>query len=338
MPRLSIETRKRVVILRKKGYSVDNIRTRLAEEQIFVSKMALYALIKKYKKHGSIQNLPKPKPPHILNFDQVKFIDDSLAQNDEMTAWQLQTAILKKWPNVKVSISTVKRMRQSLGWVATRPKYCQLVRQVNMDKRLSWCKDMLKTKETFDNVLFTDECSVQLDNHGRLCFRKKNQARKLKPRPKHPVKVHIWGGISKQGATSIVLFTGTMTSIRYCTILEKALKPFITRVFPDNGYRFQQDNDPKHVSHFTKEYLVMNGINWWPTPPESSDLNPIENVWGSLKYFLRHQHKPTNLETLKTGILQFWRSLTPEVCTKYISHLNKVMPKVIEVNGAASGY
>ena len=121
-----------------------------------------------------------------------------------------------------------------------------------MDKRLSWCKDMLKTKETFDNVLFTDQCSVQLDNHGRLCFRKKNQARKLKPRPKHPVKVHIWGGISKQGATSIVLFSGTMTSIRYCTILEKALKPFITRAFPDNGYRFQQDNDPKHVSHLRR--------------------------------------------------------------------------------------
>ena len=161
MPRLSMETRKRVVILRKKGYSVDNIRTRQAEEQIFVSKMALCALMKKYEKHVSIRNLPKPKPPHILNFDQVKFIDDSLAENDEMTARQLQTAVVKKWPNVKVSISTMKRMRQSLGWVATRPKYCQLVRQVNMDKRLSWCTDMVKSKETFDNVLFTDECSVR---------------------------------------------------------------------------------------------------------------------------------------------------------------------------------
>ena len=48
----------------------------------------------------------------------------------------------------------------------------------------------------FDNVIFNDECSVQLDCHGRLCFWKRNQPRKMKPRPKHPIKVHIWGGIT----------------------------------------------------------------------------------------------------------------------------------------------
>ena len=58
----------------------------------------------------------------------------------------------------------------------------------------------------------------------------------------------------------------------------------------------------------------------------------------SLKYYLRHHHKPTNLDTLKAGIINFWKCMTPEVCTKYISHLHKVIPKVIECNGAASGF
>jgi len=26
-----------------------------------------------------------------------------------------------------------------------------------------------------------------------------------------------------------------------------------------------------------------NSVNWWVRPSESSDLNPIEYVWGSLK-------------------------------------------------------
>ena len=102
-----------------------------------------------------------------------------------------------------------------------------------MEKRFSWCKEQISVKETFDNVIFTDECSVQLDNHGRLCFRKKTEPKKLKPRPKHPIKVHVWGGISHKGSTSIVIFTGTLTAIRYCTILDQSLKPFIEKIFPD---------------------------------------------------------------------------------------------------------
>ena len=97
--------------------------------------------------------------------------------------------------------------------------------------------------------------------------------------------------------------------------------------------------NPKHTSNHVKLFLEDHNINWWRTPAESPDLNPIENVWGSLKYYLRTHHKPTNLQTLLSGITEFWKTLTPEICTKYISHIQKkVIPKVIEVNGEASGY
>ena len=80
-------------------------------------------------------------------------------------------------------------------------------------------------------------------------------------------------------------------------------------------------------------------MNWWPTPPESQDLNPIENIWGSLKQYLRTSYKPNNLQELKDGIEQFWMTLTPEVCERYINHIpKKVIPKIISVNGEPSGY
>ena len=54
------------------------------------------------------------------------------------------------------------------------------------------------------------------------------------------------------GGTPIVLFTGIMTSTKYVRILEAGLLPFVSEVFPDS-HRFQQDNDPKHCSKYTRK-------------------------------------------------------------------------------------
>ena len=35
--------------------------------------------------------------------------------------------------------------------------------QLNKRKRLLWCKEQLKYNEEFTGVIFTDECSVQLE-------------------------------------------------------------------------------------------------------------------------------------------------------------------------------
>ena len=46
---------------------------------------------------------------------------------------------------------------------------------------------------------------------------------KLKPRPKHSIKFHVWGAISKCGATDVYIFEGE----NGCTILHlnTAVKP-----------------------------------------------------------------------------------------------------------------
>ena len=337
MTRLAKTTRTRAVLLRSKGFTVKRIQERLKEDGVLVSSRALFKLFAKHRKTGTVADLPQATRPTKLSREQYSFIDEEMTKDDELTARKMRQLLEERWPETIVSISTVKRARKHLGWVATRPKYSQLVRDANKEKRLTWCKEQLAKKDKFLDVVFTDESSVQLDNHARICFRKQKQPRKLKPKPKHPTKVHIWAGISSRGATPVVIFTGIMNSTRYCSILENGLLPFLKEVFPD-GHRFQQDNDPKHCSNFTKEFFEEEDVNWFKTPAESPDLNPIENVWASLKYYLRHQYKPTNMETLIDEIKRFWKSMTPAVCRKYIGHVQKVIPKVIEVAGEASGY
>ena len=170
---------------------------------------------------------------------------------------------------------------------------------------------------------------VKYSVHVRVCL--------CPCRAKHPVKVHVWGGISLRGTTCLCVFEGKMDAVMYVDILQKSLKPFVEEVYPDS-HRFMQDNDPKHTSRLANEFFQSSNINWWKTPPESPDTNPIENLWHELKEYLRREVKPKIKQELIDGIQDFWRTVTVAKCTKYIRHLRKVIPRVIELEGAATGY
>ena len=128
-----------------------------------------------------------------------------------------------------------------------------------------------------------------------------------------------------------------MDKFLYIEILEKTLLPFVDEVYPD-GHRFMADYDPEHTSEMAREFLTENGVNWWRTPAESPDLNPIENLWHELKEYIRREVKPRRKEELVEGIERFWSTVDVVKCKKYICHLKKVLPKVIELQGAATGY
>ncbi len=134
------------------------------------------------------------------------------------------------------------------------------------------------------------------------------------------------------------VFTGIMNADGYVKVLENTLLPFLRERFADKEHRFMEDNDPKHVSRRAKAFFEEHNINWWRTPAESPDMNPIENLWHELKEHLRARVKPRNLDQLVEGIVAFWGTVDTAKCCRYIGHLRKVIPKVIELEGDASGY
>ena len=147
--------------------------------------------------------------------------------------------------------------------------------------------------ESHADWLKFDELSNRDQLVRRTCYRKIGEPAKRKP--KHPLKVHV--------------------------LREK---------LPE--HRFMQDNDSKHTSRVAKAFFEENSINWWRTPPESPDLNPIEDLWHKLKFYLESRVKPRTKQELIDGIKKFWsKKITVQKCNKY-----KAIPDVIAEGGRAT--
>ncbi len=205
-------------------------------------------------------------------------------------------------------------------------------------------KQLIADRETFTDPywIFSDECTVQLERHRRKCFSNEKYGGKLlliKGTAKHPVKVHVWAGISLKGATKVCIFPGKtrMDSALYCRIIKQAFLPFVSRKFPNGNCLLQQDNCPTHVSKYSLKQFAEMGVKTVAWPPESPDLNPIELVWHQLKEYLHADVKPMTQEELIDGIKMFWSlKMTKNLCKRYIHHNYTVMPLILERDGKAT--
>ena len=72
-----------------------------------------------------------------------------------------------------------------------------MIREVNKEKKMKWCEDRISEGDLeFDNVIFMDECMVELQSTRKVIFHKIGQPAPMVAKPKHHQKIHVWGSIS----------------------------------------------------------------------------------------------------------------------------------------------
>ncbi|KAI6656221.1 hypothetical protein LOD99_1554 [Oopsacas minuta] len=102
-------------------------------------------------------------------------------------------------------------------------------------------------------------------------------------------------------------------------------------LYPD-GWKLQEDNSSIHTSKFScafKETYRVRRIDW---PPNSPDLNPIENLWGVLKHRII-VNAPKTIEEVESMIHSQWETFEPDFLSKFTSSMKKRCNLVIASGG-----
>ncbi|CAG2206429.1 unnamed protein product [Mytilus edulis] len=141
---------------------------------------------------------------HKVTDGDISTVRSALAEQCTMTATDVRRELVSK--GSVLSKTTVQRIIHEAGYTASAPRYCQMIREANKVKRLTFCQQLITDNDNFADIIFTDECTVQLHDNKVVIYRLRDQVAQPIPQPKHPFKLHVWGGISRRGTTRLLNF------------------------------------------------------------------------------------------------------------------------------------
>ena len=178
--------KQRILHYHLQGYRAPTIHHLLHKENVKASRVGIAKFIKKYQETRCLSRLPGSGRPSKVTAEIKAMVDQKMREDDETTACQLHAMLVDR--GYRISLRTVLRCRTSLGWTFRGSSYCQLIREANKAQRLLWAQQHIS--DNFENVVWTDECTVQLETHRRFCCRKRGQPPRLKPRYMLPTYTH----------------------------------------------------------------------------------------------------------------------------------------------------
>ncbi len=189
-------------------------------------------------------------------------------------------------------------------------------------------------------LVFTDESSFSVFGPPQRVWIEEKKHVPIRQTVKFSPKILVWGGISWAGKTPLVRITdGERLNARgYQEIISKSTSTLKAMWPKSNRWNFQQDGAPCHTAKSTMDFFKKKGIRvlrGWP--PQSPDLNPIENVWGMIKNRLYVKNIRSS-DQLWQAVKREWDNITLLQIRSLIASVKTRLKKVQEANGSHTSY
>ena len=245
---------------------------------------------------------------------------------------------------VQVSSRTVRRYLLKSGRNARRPIKKQLLTEKMKQKRLAWAEIYKEwTKEDWRRVLFSDESNFQVQGQrSQYVRRSKNEEIReehMNQFVKQPEKRMFWGSFSYNGVGSLHPIKGTMNAGQYIQVINNKIQTDMENAFPNSEGIFQHDLAPCHRAKKCTKLFSEKNICVLDWPGNSTDLNPMENLWAIVKLEARKKDC-TTMDKMTQAVIDIWFS-DPKMkqhCATLVDSMPERVNQVIQKRGGHIKY
>ena len=338
---LSEGVRGEIMALITEGLSHRQIAARMR-----VSKGAVQRTAERFKRTNAYSTLPRSGRPKCTTPQQDRFIKITSLRNRRATAGNIQALVNATGGNT-ISKTTVRRRLAAFGLKGRVAVSKPLLRSKNKRKRLLWAKRYKNYSiEDWKTVLFVDESKFEIYGNNRRIYVRRRPGERLssqyiKPTVKHGGgNIQVWGCFGFNGVGDLYRIKGNLDKKQYHSILQRRAIPSGKKLC-GRGFTLLQDNDPKHSSNLCKKYLKkkerQGELQLMEFPPQSPDVNPIENLWDHLKRE-KMRHTVTSKDMLWAVLSQCWNNIEQSTLHKLVKSMPKRVKAILKAKGGHTKY
>jgi hypothetical protein len=142
----------------------------------------------------------------------------------------------------------------------------------------------------------------------------------------------FWGCFSRRAKGLLTVVDGRIDSQKYLELVQVVVMPEIEA--SDVDLIFMQDNARPHTARVVTDYYHENNVQMLDWPPQSPDLNPIEQVLAIMKQKLYSQKSfPKNKSELIASFFKIWEELPPRLFVSLSDSIPKRLELVLKNKG-----
>ncbi len=114
----------------------------------------------------------------------------------------------------------------------------------------------------------------------------------------------------------------------------------MTTVYPSSDGYLQQDNAPCNKAQIISDWFLEhdNEFTLLKWPPQSPDLNPIEQLWDVVEREIQIMDvQPTNMQQLHDAIMSIWTQIFEECFQHLVESMPRRIKAVLKAKGVQPG-
>lgn len=242
---------------------------------------------------------------------------------------------------VEVGERTIRRTLGRRGMAAYTKKKKPSLTDAHKRQRVEWAKRVRNwTRENWRKVLFSDETKMNVCGSDgiRYTWKKRGAVDREhnieKTRRFGGGSVMVWGVFGFSGVGNACRIEHGLDANLYLEILNEDLLGSLPWCLADEeGWMFQQDNASAHKARKVMDWFQENGIRILDFPPNSPDLNPIENLWSIVKRKVHQRGPHVSRQAVWEVFEEEWERIDPALCGKLIDSMPERIRLVIKSKG-----